>query len=775
MIQAVSPTFTGAADTFAISAGALPSGLSIDAANGIISGTPAPGAASGAATVTASLAGGGSDTFTLTYTVNAPSSRAVFSVSETLGILSTHYVEPTSGYLRTADYITGLDSPRDLAQTPDLDFLFVANSGGTINAYAVDHTTAALTEVLGSPFAMSGGASHNPQAIIVSPDAEFIYTANKDSDNISGFAIAADGSLTELAGSPFGATDGARDLSVLSLASGDYLYVTALNEATDRLQAFHIGASGDLVKIDGDPTGTNPTSLVVAPEGDFLWIGNQGVGTVGAFSIAVDGTVTEIGASPFALDGSAAGGFLMDVAITNDGASRSLFASVSNGSISQYVIAGDGSLSLHVTPAVSFGGAQLRGIAVSPAGEFLYALDDLRDEFDCYTVGALGLSEHPTLPRIHTQGKGIAAVVMASVELPVWRTDAIYSTNFSGGEVTQFSVDAAGQMTPIIPSAVNTAPLAEDLVINGAGNMMYVSHPADLTSPLMAIPVNTDGSLDDLNAVSTVVPGNDSTYLSLSPNSRHLYVLDVTASVITPYALGVDGVVGSAGTTAAAAVTFVQTDLTMGSAGLSAFAINNSSLPISPPTVSQFTVNPTTGAITAMGVPTVATVTDAPRAGLMHPSGRHFYVSTAGAPGPDIGDSIRQFRVDPSTRALSPLVVASISVGSDPRALAISPNGKFLVVTNDVLSTIEVYEINTTKGNGPEDGELLATPKDGAVVSNNPRSLAFSMDGSVIFVGTDSSATIEAFTISATGILAPLDSESTGGVVHSITLRNSVQ
>lgn len=768
MIQAVTPTFTGTADTFAVTAGALPAGLSIDAATGVISGTPAPGATGGAATVTASLTGGASDTFALTYAVNSPSARALFSVCDAEGILSTHYIEPTSGYLRTADYITGLDSPRDLAQTPDLDFLYVANqTNGTINAYAVNHITADLTEVPGSPFAMSGGATHNPQSIVVSPDGNFVYTANKNSDNISGFSIAANGALTELAGSPFGTVGGARDLGVVSLASGDFLYVTALNEAASRLQTFSIAAAGALSNIDNDMTGVTPAAIAVSPEGDFLWVGNQGSGTVGAYGIAVDGTVTELGTSPYALDGSAGTGFLMDVAVTDDGTNRSIYASISNGSISQFIAAGDGSLSLHITPAVSFGGAQLRGLAASPSGEFLYALDDLRGEFDCYTVSALGLAEHATLPRLNTQGGAIAVISMPSVELPVWRTDAIYTSNFSGGEVTQFTVDAAGAMTPIIPSAVSTAALAEDVVMHRDGTMLYVSHPGDATSPLMALPVNADGSLDDLSAVSTAITGNDATNLALSPNSSHLYVLGNNGTIVTPYALNDAGVVGSAGATAATGT--LPTDLVMGSAGLSAFVIN-----LFDDTVSQYTINPTTGAISAMGVPTVPTIASTPRAGVMHPSGRHFYVTTAGNPGSG-DDFIRQHRVDSVTRALSPLVVAQISVGTDPRALAVSPNGKYLVVSNDLLHTLEVYEINTTKGNGPEDGELLATPTDGIVISDSPRSLVFSMDGSVLYVGTDSSATLEAFTLSALGLLTPLDSETTGGVVHSVTLRNTIQ
>lgn len=69
-ITALTPTVTGTPTSYSVSP-ALPAGLSIDAGTGAISGTPSAAAATAAYTITASNAGG-STTFPLSITVNAP-------------------------------------------------------------------------------------------------------------------------------------------------------------------------------------------------------------------------------------------------------------------------------------------------------------------------------------------------------------------------------------------------------------------------------------------------------------------------------------------------------------------------------------------------------------------------------------------------------------------------------------------------------------------------------------------------------------------------------
>jgi 6-phosphogluconolactonase (cycloisomerase 2 family) len=83
----------------------------------------------------------------------------------------------------------------------------------------------------------------------VTPDGRFVYVSNSASANISGFAIANNGSLT-----PFGST------------------IVASN-----------------------PSGATNLDIAVSSDGKFLYSLNSGNGTVGIFSIQKDGTLVSIG------------------------------------------------------------------------------------------------------------------------------------------------------------------------------------------------------------------------------------------------------------------------------------------------------------------------------------------------------------------------------------------------------------------------------------------------------------------------------------------------
>jgi 6-phosphogluconolactonase (cycloisomerase 2 family) len=82
--------------------------------------------------------------------------------------------------------------------------------------------------------------------IAVTPDGAYAYTTNTGSDNISGYSIGANGSLTLFPGDPFPAGDEPIDMAI---ADGHFLY--ALNAGSDDVSAYTIGADGTLTAIAG--------------------------------------------------------------------------------------------------------------------------------------------------------------------------------------------------------------------------------------------------------------------------------------------------------------------------------------------------------------------------------------------------------------------------------------------------------------------------------------------------------------------------------------------
>jgi 6-phosphogluconolactonase len=100
--------------------------------------------------------------------------------------------------------IPGGSNPWGITTDVTGSYVYMTNNDSTINAYAINNTTGELSNVKGSPFTGSGGAT---RGIAADPSGKFLYVAN--SSDLLGYSInASSGSLTELSGSPFSAGSG---------------------------------------------------------------------------------------------------------------------------------------------------------------------------------------------------------------------------------------------------------------------------------------------------------------------------------------------------------------------------------------------------------------------------------------------------------------------------------------------------------------------------------------------------------------------------------------
>ena len=115
-----------------------------------------------------------------------------------------------------------------------------------------------------------------------------------------------------------------------------------------------------------------------------------------------------------------------------------------------------------------------------------------------------------------------------------------------------------------------------------------------------------------------------------------------------------------------------------------------------PAEVSQYTVNPTTGALSPKTPATVPT--DEPEG--IAVSGNSAYVTNIGM------DTVSQYTIDPTTGALHPKVPATVPTFAllEPVGIAVSPNGKSAYVVNYPTGKVSQYTINPTTGSAqPQD------------------------------------------------------------------------
>ena len=143
----------------------------------------------------------GAPSFVYTNNDRIPNTVSAFSVAAT-GSLSP---VPGSPFLTGGNGAGGgFFSANRITAAVVKDFLYAGNAGSnTVSAFSINPTTGVLTTISGSPFATGGVGDGVGISLTATPDDKFLIAANGASMTITVFSIAANGALSQVAGSPF--------------------------------------------------------------------------------------------------------------------------------------------------------------------------------------------------------------------------------------------------------------------------------------------------------------------------------------------------------------------------------------------------------------------------------------------------------------------------------------------------------------------------------------------------------------------------------------------
>ena len=200
---------------------------------------------------------------------------SVFSIDSTTGVptaVGTPFpigMTPTNMQLSPSGvlYVTGGGSP------------------GVIEAFTLNQGVP--TVVTNSPFS----TGRNPVGLAIASGGGVLYTANTLDSSISEFTINADGSLSEISGSPIGEPAlNSGPTALLIDKSGTYLYVA--NQANANVGAYSIGSDGTLTLLTTSPftTGTGPSVIATDSGGKYLFVGNKAQSSAAIESFSLDAT-----------------------------------------------------------------------------------------------------------------------------------------------------------------------------------------------------------------------------------------------------------------------------------------------------------------------------------------------------------------------------------------------------------------------------------------------------------------------------------------------------
>jgi PKD repeat protein len=294
-----------------------------------------------------------------------------------------------------------------------------------------------------------------------SADAGNLYLPNygtSPSEGISGYARAADGTLSPLTGSPFPVPATATGIWGLAFTPDGGRAFTGF--------LFNGGVLGLTVNGDGaiapagDPIDTpSVTSVAVSPDGRFAYAATRdfmsetAVGIVG-YSIAADGTLTPITGSPFS------SGEFGDIAITPDG--RFLYG-ITGGQVKHFAVGTDGRLTDAGTSAVPGAGF----LAVPSDGRFLFVgITSGADGVASFSIGADG-NLTPNGPPALTGDVGLRLFTVSPDGRYVYMPDV----NVNG--IVTAAVAADGSLSVIGTTAVDD-PYA--VAVSPDGRFLYWAH-----------------------------------------------------------------------------------------------------------------------------------------------------------------------------------------------------------------------------------------------------------------------------------------------------------
>jgi YVTN family beta-propeller protein len=171
--------------------------------------------------------------------------------------------------------------------------------------------------------------------------------------------------------------------------------------------------------------------------------------------------------------------------------------------------------------------------------------------------------------------------------------------------------------------------------------------------------------------------------------------------------------------------------------------------------VSMYTIDSTTGALTSIGIIAAGT---GPDSVAVDPASKFAYVTNFGS------NDVSMYTINATTGALTS--TGTIAAGTGPFSVAVDPTGKFAYVTNFSSDNVSMYTINTTTGALTSVGTIAAGTKPVSVVVDPSSKFAY--------VVNSSSNDVSMYTIDATtGALTSTGTIAAGQSPTSIAVHPS--
>ncbi len=337
--------------------------------------------------------------------------------------------------------------------------LVTSEGASSVTSYGINLSTGGLSQIN-----TSAQTQNVPSSIVLDPSGAFAYVTNSASNTLSAYSVNPNGTLTAVSGNP---ATGTTPVALAIDHAGHFLFVA--NQGSNDVSVFSVGSGGSVTLVGSFPTGTpsatsgaTPASVAVDPSGSFLYVANQGQGTISVFSIDSSGALTQVLGSPFAVRIAPSGLAVATTPTTNPVPITILYvANEGSNDVSAFVICETVSPSCAIagTPVEVSGSPFAAGLgpvsaAIDPSVNFLYVADMNSNQVSGYHINPSN-GELTALSQAPSTGTRPVFVAIHPGGL------YLYVANIGSDSISGFKITAkSGVLAPLAPVSTAAQPSA---------------------------------------------------------------------------------------------------------------------------------------------------------------------------------------------------------------------------------------------------------------------------------------------------------------------------
>jgi 6-phosphogluconolactonase (cycloisomerase 2 family) len=327
--------------------------------------------------------------------------------------------------------------------------------------------------------------------------------------------------------------------------------------------------------------------------------------------------------------------------------------------------------------------------------------------------------------------------------------------------VTVFNPGPGGGSSNALTFTINSGAFyPQSIAVDPAGKFAYVaSQGCDLDGYVSMYTINpTTGALA---SIGPPVPTNDefTDSVTVDPSGKFAYVASsgdvwdidfgsVLTYTINPTTGALTSTTGGIIGTGISGTPELFNSVAVDPSGKFAYAADGGAFPAGSfggdSSVSMYTINSTTGALTPIGMIDSGS---SPDSVAVDPTGKFAYVANFGS------NNVSMYTIDATSGALAS--IGTIAAGPGPVSVAVDPAGKFAYVANwtyDAEGSVSMYTIDATTGALTFIGSIAAGTSAFSVAVDPAGKFAYVAN----WTGNDTEGSVSMYTIDATtGVLTP--------------------